>query len=442
VLAVSLRTVCSLRSFGDPENRQIGDDALAYRTLAENLVDGQGFGRIKPVGPEGAEVWTPEFCWTPGYPSIIAGLGWLTGHCQVATVLFQQLVGIILCLMVMVICQRNFGSKAGLIAGCLLALDLQAAGLSNMLVADFIFSFLLFCSVFLVVKCVDGGSIWFIIAAGLLLGIGILTKPAAMSLPVVLPVVMIIYAFIERYTRLIPAAIIIFFAAYLPVFGWSIRNGIVCGEYAFSSQTKLFPLQLAGVSLARSEGISTAVAKERILAKTGVSYRQVRYLGLSSEESRKVREATIATIMENKSSLMKEWVISSAKLFFCPEKLTLQTLGLPHIAFDIQGDSTDPSDFSVLSAVILLFETLLLGITYMMLFITLWKCIKLRRLPNLVLFCLIVAMSILVLSTIPGGGDPRYRAQVIPLLVVVAAASFGLNRQTGFSHSSEVELLS
>lgn len=428
-LALSVRIPFLLRSFGDPENRQMGDDALAYRTLAQNLVDGQGFGRIKPVGPEGAEIWIPEFCWTPGYPSMIAGLGWLTGHCQASIIIFQQLVGIVICLMVMFICQRTFGRKAGLVAGCLIALDLQAVGLSNMLVADFIFSFLLLCSVILVVKCVDGDSIWFSVVAGLLLGIGILTKPAGMPLPIVLLFVMIIYALIKRCTRLIPAALIIFVMAYLPVFGWSIRNGIVCGEYAFSSQPKHFLLQVASVSLRRSEGISTAVAHRKILAETGVSYPQLRYLGLSPEENRKVREAAIPIIMENKYSLMNEWVISFAKLFFCPGKLSLHALGFPHIAFGIQDNETDPSDISNASAAILIFETLLLGTTYVLIFMTLSKCVKLLRLPNHVLFCLTVALPILVLSTIPGGGDPRYRAQVVPLLVVVAVAGFGLNKQ-------------
>jgi 4-amino-4-deoxy-L-arabinose transferase-like glycosyltransferase len=442
VLAVSLRTVCSFRSFGDAENRQIGDDAVAYRTLADNLVDGQGFGRIKPVGPEGEDVWTPEFCWTPGYPSLIAGFEWLTGHGQAPTIVFQQVLGIVLCLMVMVICQRHFGRKAGLVAGCLLALDFQAIGLSNILIADCVFGFLLCCSVFLAAKFMDGGSIWFSLEAGLLLGIGILTKPAGMPLPTVLFTVILIYAYIKRRTRLIPAALIVCVAAYLPVFGWSIRNSIVCGEYAFCSQPKHFLLQITTVLLARSEGISREVALERILAKTGVSYRQVRYLGLSPEENRKVREAAISTIIENRSSLMKEWVVSSAKLLFSPEKLTLLALGLPHIAFGIQGDSTDISNVSAVSAAILAWETLVLGSTYVMLFITLWKCIRLRRLPTLVLICLISALCILVLSSMPGGGDPRYRSQIIPLLVVIAAASFGLNRQTGFSHSSEVELLS
>lgn len=430
LLAVSLRTVFSLRSFGDPENRQMEQDSYGYRTLANNLLAGRGFARMHTVGPQGEKLWTPELCRTPGYPLLIAGFEWLTGHGRAATIIFQQVLGIVLCLMTMILCQRHFGRKAGLVAGCLLALDLQAIGLSNILYADFVFGFILCCLVFLIAKCVEGGSIWFGLGAGLLLGIGILTRPAGMPLPIVITVVIIIYAFLKRYTRLIPAALIICFAAYLPVFGWAIRNGIVCGEYVFCSQPKHFLLQIATVSLARSEGISHTIARDRILAKTGVKYIRLRQTAISPEEARKVRDATISTINENRSSFMKEWAISSIKLLFGPEKMTLMALGLPHIAFGIQRDLTDISDVSVASVAILAFETLVLGCTYVLIFMTLGKCIKLRRLPNLVLFCLIVALPILVLSTIPGGGDPRYRFAVVPLLVVIAAAGFGLSKQT------------
>jgi hypothetical protein len=144
MLAVCLRTFCSFRSFGDPENRQMEEDSYGYRTLANNLVDGQGFGRIRPVGPKGEEFWIPELCRTPGYPVLIAGFEWLTGHGRASTIIFQQIIYIILCLTAMIICQRFFGRKGGLIAGCLLALDLQAIGLSNLLMAESIFCFLLF----------------------------------------------------------------------------------------------------------------------------------------------------------------------------------------------------------------------------------------------------------------------------------------------------------
>ena len=429
IISIGLHTIFSLRSFSDPEHRQMEQDSIGYLTLANNLVKGEGFARMKPVGPQGQEVFTPEFCRTPGYPLLIAGFQWLTGDGLKGTIIFQQILGVILCLMVMFTCQRYFGRKAGLVAGSLLALDLQAIGLSNILYADFIFSFILCCSVLLLVKNVEGGNIWYILGAGLLLGFGILTKPAGMPLPIILSFVLIFYAIIKHQWRLVTTALFIFFVAYMPVFGWMIRNGIVCGEYSFCSQPKHFLLQIAMVSLGRAEGISNPVARDKILAGTGVNYVQIRQTAILSDEANKVKKAAIGAILNNKSSFMKEWEISSAKLFFGPEKMTLLALGLPHIAFGIQGDATAISNTSsVISIVILAFETFILGVTYILVFMTVYKCIKMRLLPNIVLFCLMVTLPILVLSTIPGGGDPRYRFGVIPLLVVIAAAGFGLNK--------------
>jgi len=434
VLAVSLRTVCSLRSFGDAENRQMQQDSDEYRTLANNLLGGKGFGVVRAVGPQGQELWTPELCRTPGYPMLIAGFEWLTGHGRAATIVFQQISGIVLCLMVMLICQRWFGRKAGLVAGCLLALDLQAIGLSNLLLADSLFCFLLFSSVFLIVKCMEGGNLWLGLGAGLLLGSSILTKPAGIYLPLVVSAVLLIYAYVRRCRRMLPAVIVISVFAYLPVCGWVIRNGIVCGEYTLSSVSRIGLFQrMAALSLAKSEGVSHEVIQQRLAAIAGVPIVRVRYTALSPEENRKVREVAISAIIENRLSFMKEWAIASINVLFGPERLTLLALGLPRITFGFHGDSTDISDVPAASVAILAFETLVLGSTYVMLFMTLWKCIRLRQLPTLVLICLISALCILALSSMPGGGDPRYRSAVIPLLVVIAVACFGLNRKTATS---------
>ncbi len=440
VLAASLHTGFSLRSFGDAEHRQMEEDSFGYRTLANNLLSGQGFGRMKPVGPLGEELWTPEFCRTPGYPALIVGLGWLTGHGQTATIIFQQILGVVLCLMVMLICQRHFGRKAGLVAGCLLALDLQAIGLSNILLADFVFSFLLCSSVLLATRCVEVGSIGLGVGAGLLLGVSILVKPAGIYLPFVLSAVLTIYALVRHRRHVISAAIVMCLFAYLPVAGWVIRNGIVCGEYAFCAIPQLAPLNLAGGALAQSEGISQPRAHEMILtkAKTQATYQQLRHTRVPREELSKIRAVASSVVRENKTILMQQWAISSAKLLFGPEKLTLLALGLPHIALGIQGNATGRNDVSAASVVVLAWETLVLGSTYVMLLMTLWRGMKLRRLPNLVLFCLTVALPIMLLSSMPGGGDPRYRAQVVPLLVVAAAAGFGLNRPSELAHMKEV----
>jgi hypothetical protein len=193
----------------------------------------------------------------------------------------------------------------------------------------------------------------------------------------------------------------------------------------------------AAIPLARSDGVSIDVARQRLVAIVGVPPAHIRYSGLSPEKARKVREVAISTIIENRSASIKEYAISSISLLFGPEKNTLLALGLPHIAFGIQtNDSTNLSDISAASVAILVFEVFILGSMYVMLFITLWKCIRLCRLPSFILICLISALYILVLSIGPTG-NPRCRSEVIPLLVIVAAASFGLNRQTKLNRKNE-----
>ena len=438
LIAVSLRTAFSFRSFGDPENRQMEEDSYGYKTLANNFVEGQGFGRMIPVGPQREEVWVPELCRTPGYPLLITGFEWLTGHGRTATIVFQQILGTLLCLMGMVIGQRYFGRKAGLVAGCLLALDLQAIGLSNILLSESVFCFLLFSSVFLVAKCMEGANVWISVGAGLILGISILTKPVGIFLPLVLSVVMTVYAYVKGYRHIIRAAVIIFAVAYLPVCGWVGRNGIVCGEYTLSSVGRDSLLNwYAAIPLARSGDVSLDVARQRLAASAGVPRAQMRHCGLTPEKARKVREVAISAIIESGSASIRVFACSWINLLFGPEKNTLLALGLPHVSLGLQqSDVTELSEVSAASVAILGFQVLILGSVYVMLLVTLWNCISQRRLPSIILICLISTVYILVLSSGPSG-SPRYRSAVIPSLVIVAAASLGLKRQSKLDRENE-----
>lgn len=431
VLALSLRFPFLLRSFGDTVNRQMVDDSYGYESLANSLVDGKGFCHIQQEGSRGEKLWIPELCRTPSYPLLIAGFEWVTGHGRVATIIFQQVLGIALCLMVMVICQRYFGRKAGLIAGFLLVLDFQAIALSNMLLADFVFCFLLFSSIILSIKTFEKSSLWFGVAAGLLLSVSVLTKPVGIALPLIISGIMIFYACVKRRKNTIPAAVVMFVVAYLPICGWVIRNGVSCGEYIFSSTGRSALLSyVAGMTLARSEGVSREVAAERLanIAEIAPSTR-IRHGKLSPEEKSNLKGVAISTLIRNKSAFIQEYAISSVNLFFGPEKNSLLVLGLPHIALGIQEKEVSYSrGISIAAVAVLAFETLVLGSVYLMICVTLWKCIKLHRLPYIILLCLISSLYLLALSSLPPG-CPRYRSAATPLLVVLAVASFSLNRQ-------------
>jgi hypothetical protein len=400
------------------------EDSYGYLGLGSNLAKGKGFGRFEPLGPGAADVWVPELCRTPGYPAIIALLDVATGHPRTVTILLQHSLGLVLCAAATIVCRRLFGAPAGLLAGSLLALDAQGIALSNLLLAENVFAFLLFAAALVAARLFVQPSLPVAVVAGALLGTSALVRPTSIVLAGVLAAFLLVRAVVQCQRRGVLAAICLGLTGSVIVGGWILRNGVVCGEYTLSSISRdtLFCWHAAG-ALARHEGISREAAAQLLADTAGVSVVQIRSLPLSAEENARLRRVALDTLWRCKSAFVTDATVRTTAMLFGPDKNLLATLGLPMVKFGIiEERKTQMNEVPVASWMLLGSQCVLLGVVYLLVLRTIYQTLRLRACPAVVAVCLGFALYVLILSS-GSPGDPRYRWPTIPLLTVAAAAS-------------------
>jgi 4-amino-4-deoxy-L-arabinose transferase-like glycosyltransferase len=176
LVALALRVAVFLVAAPHPE-RFLTDDSSGYITLAQNL---------------NASYWDPtsEFLALglkrpPVYPLFLAVWGQV-GALPWSAILSQILLDEgILILTFLLLCPL-VGTRPALTALVILALDLAVVQQSNLLLSDTLFTFLVVASALGLWKGLRSGRFAFSAAGGLLLGLGVLTRPVGLYLPIVL----------------------------------------------------------------------------------------------------------------------------------------------------------------------------------------------------------------------------------------------------------------
>jgi 4-amino-4-deoxy-L-arabinose transferase-like glycosyltransferase len=146
-------------------------DAERYAKQAERLLDGRGF-----TSDEGKPTaYTP-----PGYPFFLAGVQAALGREVRSVAYVQAVLGAVCCVFTFLVCHRLFGRRRALTAGLLIALSPTTIAYSGTLLSE-IPATLTITAVLLVL--VGGwhqtrGHGFRALFAGLLLGAGILVRPA------------------------------------------------------------------------------------------------------------------------------------------------------------------------------------------------------------------------------------------------------------------------
>ena len=146
-------------------------DAERYAKQAERLLDGRGF-----TSDEGKPTaYTP-----PGYPFFLAGVQAALGREVRSVAYVQAVLGAVCCVFTFLVCHRLFGRRRALTAGLLIALSPTTIAYSGTMLSE-IPATLTITAVLLVL--VGGwhqtrGHGFRALFAGLLLGAGILVRPA------------------------------------------------------------------------------------------------------------------------------------------------------------------------------------------------------------------------------------------------------------------------
>jgi 4-amino-4-deoxy-L-arabinose transferase-like glycosyltransferase len=421
-LAALLRASAFVVSLPDPA-RQLEEDSRGYLALAANLTAEQRFGRQVRTGASEQTSWMPEIARTPGYPLLIAAAETIGSNARVATVAVQHVFGVGLCLLAAIVAGRAWGQRAGLVAGGLIAIDPQGIALGNMVLTESAYGVVLFVAVTLVILLLERPSIRMGAAAGLLTGVTALIRPTSIVLPIVLGAFVAIWRVRTRRLWAAGAALAV---TGLTVIGlWTIRNGVVAGEFTFSAigRYNLLACHAAG-ALARATDVDVQEATTSLCVKLGATEQQVRYAPMSAEMERRLRSLAFQTIGDNLGGFVKDYTLRTANMLLGPEKQTLTVLGLPWASFSGSGREPAPDASRMgLSWSVIAVEVALLGLLYVLVLRACWQVWQARRLDHLVAACAITALYVLVLSS-GSPGDPRLRWPALPLLALIAASGF------------------
>jgi 4-amino-4-deoxy-L-arabinose transferase-like glycosyltransferase len=251
------------RSYEGIAGRQLFGDEAQYLGIAESLATGSGYG------------WDghPTAIRVPGYPLYAATLFWLFGATVPIALFGNAILVALLPLLAYGIASSTYGPRPGRIAAlfCFLNPGIYYIGLSRAY-SEPLFAVLL-CTAILswqkARKYVDLGKpgfslthqqpsdlarvtlrpILFACIAGVVYGIGFLTRTGYVGLPILGVIVEAVYS---RNLNMVKVAIIVSIVSLLTLIPWGARNRLVLGSAIFSSTND--GLTLLGTVLAAQRG--------------------------------------------------------------------------------------------------------------------------------------------------------------------------------------------
>jgi 4-amino-4-deoxy-L-arabinose transferase-like glycosyltransferase len=191
-------------------------DAERYAGHAERLLDGQGF-----TSEEGKPTaYTP-----PGYPLFLAGVEAALGRDVRMVGYVQAVLGALCCALTFLVCVRLFDPRRALTAGLLLAVSPTTIAYSGTLLSE-VPAMLAILAVLLVLAGdhdEDCGRRFRALLAGVLLGVGVLIRPAIAGFGLGLCAWLLLFRSGARFARLLTTGA--FVAGMVVVLGpWAYRN--------------------------------------------------------------------------------------------------------------------------------------------------------------------------------------------------------------------------
>jgi 4-amino-4-deoxy-L-arabinose transferase-like glycosyltransferase len=199
-------------------------DFLYYFDSAGQLVAGKGY----MLGSH------PTAYWPPGYPFFLAVFFWIFGKHLMLAKLLNVAMWTATAWLMYVLGKRMGGPTAGLVSGLVVAIYPEYVFFSGLTASENLFVLLLaIVAVLLGIETRTRRQRYGLAAiVGLLLGYAIITRPAAVLLPLTLCFVM---WFVKRRDKGFSTALVIGLCALLAMAPWVVRNKIVMGGYVIST---------------------------------------------------------------------------------------------------------------------------------------------------------------------------------------------------------------
>jgi hypothetical protein len=258
---------------------------------------------------------------------------------------------------------------------------------------------------------------------GMMLTVATLIKPSSICLALLGALIPLYYGISRLQWRSALAGVVLILTGNSLVFGWILRNGQVAGEYVLTSIPRYQLLnEHAAWALSRAKNISPEIARRGLTASIGLTPGQVRYAPLSADQERRIRNIARETIRENVTVFLHFSLIRSINVLFGPDKNILRAPGLPPVSFGFMGDRYASPRNSLLAWLFLIPQCVHLSVVYVLVVRSLVLFTFQMRVHVLAGVCLLFAVCLLGLS-LGAPGDPRYRWPVVPLLIILGAAT-------------------
>jgi 4-amino-4-deoxy-L-arabinose transferase-like glycosyltransferase len=190
-------------------------DGKEYDALGLSLAEGSGYARNQ----------SPDTYRPPGYPLFLAAAYVLFGHSVAAVKILQSILDAATCVMILLIGERLFTRRVGVIAGLIAAVYPFLIVYTGFVLSEALFVFLSTGFLYALVRFREDGSWRWLAVAGLLLGGMNLTRPAVLLLPVLL----FCWLWVELGTKRRAAVIAAVLALWMlvPILPWTVRNYLV-----------------------------------------------------------------------------------------------------------------------------------------------------------------------------------------------------------------------
>jgi 4-amino-4-deoxy-L-arabinose transferase-like glycosyltransferase len=208
-----------------------GSDASEYDSYAWNLAQGHGYSGISPdvKTPDGQLLEHTTAYRSPGTSVLWAGLYWSCGHRYGVVRFFQCVLDTLTILLIYGIGRKCFGDTVALLAATIYAVWPTALLYTSQLGSETLFTFLFCCFILISLEFAEGANWPRAIAAGVLLGLAMLTRGNAV-LMVALMVPWSVWQ-LWRTPRLLVRGLAISFVALVMLVPWTIRNYWIFHEF-------------------------------------------------------------------------------------------------------------------------------------------------------------------------------------------------------------------
>ncbi len=201
-----------------------GSDSYEYDSYAWNLAQGRGYSGISPdvKTPDGQLLEHPTAYRSPGTSVLWAGLYWTFGHRYDVVRFFHCVLDTLTILLIFQIGRKCFSDTVALLAAAIYTVWPTALLYSSQLLSETLFTFLFCCFILISLQFAERASWPRSIAAGVLLGLAMLTR-GSVVLMVGLMIPWSIWQF-RRTPRLVVRGLAISFVALVMLVPWTVRN--------------------------------------------------------------------------------------------------------------------------------------------------------------------------------------------------------------------------